>query len=112
MTGEIKYVFLIWNKVPQEATAGGNEKKKLTLGDDSLHTDHAAQQAGGQSSWGDVLGSEAALQPNIKLLMLLSEGGVHRGNQLLQGLLECQQLLKGGVHKSGRGERTYKAMDI
>lgn len=99
-------MFLIWNKVPQEATEGGKEKTKLTLGDNTLHTDHAAQQAGGQSTWGDMLGSEAALQTNIKLLMLLSEGGVHRGNQILQGPLERQQLLKGGVHKSGRGERT------
>lgn len=54
-----------------------NTNDELTLGDDALYTDHAAQQSGGQGTRGDVLGAEAALQADEELLVLLGIGGVH-----------------------------------
>lgn len=85
------------------STAQRRVEDKLTLGDDALHTHHAAQQAGGQGSGGDVLGAKAALQADVELLVLLGIGGVHGGHQVLQSPLEGQQLLEGVAHQSGRG---------
>lgn len=79
---------------------------KLTLCDDALHTHHAAQQAGGQGAWGDVLGAEAPLQADEELLVLLGVGAVHRSHQVLQSPLERQQLLERVAHQSeGQEER-------
>lgn len=89
------------------AIKGWKSNNLLTLGDDALDTHHAAQQAGGQGSGGDVLGAEAALQAHVELLVLLGVGGVHRGDQVLQSPLERQQLLEGVVHQSGRDEKTF-----
>lgn len=41
-----------------------------------------------------MLGAEAALQPDVKVLVLLGVGGINGGNEVLQGALEGDQLLK------------------
>lgn len=42
-----------------------------------------------------MLGAEAALQPDVEVLVLLGIGGIDGGNEILQGALEGDQLLKG-----------------
>lgn len=86
---------------------GWKWNNQLTLGDDALDTHHAAQQARGQGSGGDVLRAEAALQTDVELLVLLGVGGVHRSDQVLQSPLERQQLLESIGHQSGRGEKPF-----
>lgn len=78
----------------------------LTLGDDALNAHHAAQQAWGEGSGSDVLGAEAALEADVELVVLLGVGGVHRGHQVLQGVLKRQQLRKGIVHQSNNDKKT------
>lgn len=42
-----------------------------------------------------MLGAEAALQPDVEVLVLLGIGGINGGDKILQGTLEGDQLLKG-----------------
>lgn len=80
---------------------------ELTLGDDALHTHHAAQQAGREGAGAHMFGAEAALQADKELLVLFGVCGVHRGHQVLQSTLKGQQLLKCIVHQPEDGMDQY-----
>lgn len=67
----------------------------LTFGHDALHADDAAEETGCQRPRRHVLGAKAALQPDVEVLVLLGVGGINRGDEILQGTLEGDQLLKG-----------------
>lgn len=49
----------------------------LTFGDDALQTHHAAQQARGEGTRGDVLTAEASLQADEELLVLFGICGIY-----------------------------------
>lgn len=55
----------------------------LTLGDNALHTDDTAEEAGGESPGGDMLGAKAALQSYVELLILLGVGSINGGYKIL-----------------------------
>lgn len=75
---------------------------RLTFRHDALHTDNAAEETGRQRPRRHVLGAEAALQPNVEVLVLLGIGGINRGDKILQGSLEGDQLLKGIAQEPAR----------
>lgn len=57
--------------------------KPLTLGDNALHADYTAEEAGGKSPGRDMLGAKAALQSYVELLILLGIGSINGGHKIL-----------------------------
>lgn len=90
-----------WTPAPPQQTPGPTTPEapgsspSLTFCHDALHTDNAAEETGRQRPRRHVLGAEAALQPDVEVLVLLGVGGVDGGDKILQGALEGDQLLKG-----------------
>ena len=59
----------------------------LTFCDNALHTDETTDQVRLECARRDVLGSKAALKPNVELLKLLGKGCIDAHHILLQGTL-------------------------
>lgn len=90
--------------LPEQIPAAPNPEApvpspSLTFGHDALHADDAAEETGCQRPRRHVLGAEAALQPDVEVLVLLGVGGINGGDKILQGTLEGDQLLKGVVQE-------------
>ena len=75
-----------------------------TLGDDALHADQVSQVAGGEGPGADVVGPEAALEPDVEVVKLFGKGGVDGGHQIFQGLLESDEFTKGILQNAAGGE--------
>ena len=87
---------------------GSRAASPPTLGDDALHADQVAQVAGGEGPGADVVGPEAALEPDVEVVKLFGEGGVDGGHQIFQGLLESDEFTEGILQNAAGGEHKQR----
>ena len=73
---------------------------KLTFCDNALHTDETTDQVRLECARRDMLGTKAALKPNVELLKLLGKGRIDAHHILLQGTLHSHN-----AETTERGER-------